>query len=179
MRFIKNSVEFKLYELDSESELREYIRANKGITVGNDAQVKRKFYVIENLNDNVKKVVGILNEGHGIIPTIVKFKNTDAVVFTSDKSIYFFDTKKNEVTKTLLCYSLIFDVVTRENEGKMFIICELGIQCLTITGDKIWAYDSEIVSDFAFYDDYVKLTVEDIDYKISLLNGEILQKISI
>lgn len=174
MRLIMNSFEFRLYELESESELKEYVRVNKGIIVGNDAQIKNKFYVIEHLTDEVKKIVGILNEGHGIMPTAVKIKNTDVAVLTSDKSIYIFSLKKNEIIRKIICDSLIFDVVTRDNEGKMFIICELGIQCLTTAGDRVWAYDSEIISDYDFHENYIKLIVEDTDYKISLINGEVL-----
>ncbi|WP_251862285.1 hypothetical protein [Clostridium sp. Marseille-Q2269] len=174
MRLIMNSVEFNMYELDSESELREYIRVNEGIIVGNDVQVKKKFYMIEQLTENMKKFIGILNEDHGILPIIVKLKNIDVIVLASDRSIYIINLRKNEIIKNILCDSIIFELMIKENEDKMFILCELGIQCLTTEGDKIWTYNSEVISDFTFYDNYVKLTVEDVDYKISLLNGKVI-----
>ncbi len=45
---------------------------------------------------------------------------------------------------------------------------------MTITGDKVWNYDSDIISDFSLYEDYVKVTIEGVDYDISLVNGEVI-----
>lgn len=173
MRLILNN-NYNLYELDSESELIEYVRINNGVIVGNNVQVKSKFYIIEYLINDVKNVVGIINEGHGIIPNIVILKKTDVAILMSDKSIYFYDLKTNKVIKCIMCDSLIFELINYENVGMLYIVCELGILCLTTKGKKVWSYDSDIISNFEFHDKYINITVEDIEYKISLFNGKII-----
>ncbi|WP_182188223.1 hypothetical protein [Pectinatus frisingensis] len=169
-----DKAELKLYEIDSESGLKEYIGANNGIIVGNNVQVKNNFYIIECIANNVKRMIGILNEGHGIIPTVAKLKKSDILIVASDKSLYILDLKVNAEFKNIISDSLIFDLIVRENEEKIVVICELGIQCMTITGDKVWNYDSDIISDFSLYEDYVKVTIEGVDYDISLVNGEVI-----
>ena len=174
MRLIMDNAELKLYEIDSESGLKERIGANNGTIVGNNAQVKNNFYIIECITNNVKRMIGILNEGHGIIPTVAKLKKSDILVVASDKTLYILDLKANAEFKNIGSDSFIFDLIIRENEGKVVIICELGIQCMTITGDKVWTYDSDIISGFSLYEDYVKVTIEGVDYDISLVNGKII-----
>lgn len=174
MRYIVDTIELKLYEIDSESELKERIETNNGIILGNDVQVTNKFYIIECIVNNVKRMVGILNEGHGIVPMVAKVKKSDVLVVASDNSVYILDLKANAEFKNIVIDSLIFDLIVRENEERIFVICELCVQCMTITGDKVWAYDCDIISDFALYEDYVKVTIEDVDYDISLLNGEVI-----
>lgn len=174
MRLIVDNIELKLYEIDSESGLKECIEANNGIIVGNNVQAKNKFYIIECITNNVIRMIGILNEGHGIIPTVAKVKKSDILVVASDKSLYILDLKANAEFKNIVSDSLIFDLVVRENEERIFVICELGIQCMTITGDKVWTFDSDIISDFSLHEDYVKVTIEEVDYEISLLNGEVI-----
>lgn len=164
--------EFNLYELDSESELQEYVRSNNGVIIGNNIQVRNKFYIAEFFTDYVKNVIGILNEGHGIRPAIIKLENADVVVLSLDKSVYFFDLRNNKVIKSIACDSLVFDVIWREKEEKIFIVCELGIQSLTTKGDIIWTYDSDVITDFTFYESYIRLTVEDTEHIISLFNGK-------
>lgn len=48
MILIKKNIEDILYEVDSKSELKEFIKNNNGIIIGGqDVQIKSNFYVVE------------------------------------------------------------------------------------------------------------------------------------
>ncbi len=170
MRIVTMCAGFYLYEIDSELELREYV--DDGVLVGEDVQYKSKFYMIDVLSENNNKRIGIFNEGHGVTPVVYKNEQTDLVFVTSDKSFYIIDSNKKLIIKKIQCDSLIFDVLIMEAKNRIFLICELGLECLTTEGNKVWSHESDIISNFDFQDDYVKLIVEDSVYKISLLTGE-------
>lgn len=124
----------------------------------------------------MKRVVGILNEGHGLKPIISKVINTNIAILASDETVYFYDIQKNKVITKIICNSLIFDVINnKQNEKRIFIVCELGIRCITSEGDTVWIYNShDILENFIFYSDYVIVTFDNINYKISLVDGNVL-----
>lgn len=160
---------FKLYELDSESELQEYVSYNDGITIGKEIQTKNKFYIVEFLTAYKKKVIGILNEGHGLRPIIIKLGNKNEFVLSSDKSVYLFEFYENRLKKSIICESLVFDIMLERN---IFIVCELGIQCMTYTGKIIWTYNCDVITDFTFYDSYVRVVTGETEHLISLESGK-------
>ncbi len=99
-----------------------FIPGINGIIVGNNVQVENNFYIIECTANNVKRMIGILNEGHGIIPTVAKLKKSDILVVASDESLYILDLKANAEFKNIISDSLIFDLIVREDEEKVVAI---------------------------------------------------------
>ncbi len=160
---------FKLFELDSESELQEYVSYSNGIIIGNDIQAKNKFYIVEFLMGYEKKLIGILNEGHGLRPVIIKLGVRNEFVLSSDKSVYLFELDENRLKENIECESLVFDIILERN---IFIVCELGIQCMTHTGKIIWTYNCDVITDFSFYDSYVRVVTGETEHLISLESGK-------
>ncbi|SHJ48328.1 hypothetical protein SAMN02745136_00149 [Anaerocolumna jejuensis DSM 15929] len=172
MRLVTISNEIHFYELDSESELNEYIKEYNGIILEDDVQTKNKFYVFEYLNNSTKIVLGILNEGHGIIPHGILLSNEKVLVISSDKTIYFYNTISKIIVKNKKCDSLIYDIINLEDKGKIIIYCELGIQSLNVNGDRDWIYDCDNIDDFTLNDNYIRLITNETEHKISLLDGK-------
>lgn len=172
MRLIAINNEIYLYELDSGSELNEHTKEKNGIIIGNNIQNKNKFYAFEFLINSVKNVVGVLNEGHGIVPHGIRISNENVMVLSSDKSVYFYNTISKEVVNEIQCDSLVYDVISIENEERILVCCELGIQSLTTKGDKVWMYDSDIIDDFILYENYMSLIINETEHKISLADGK-------
>lgn len=169
MRLVSSDIDYKLYKVDSESELQECIRVKRAIVLGENAQ-KEEFYLVHILADNVEIFVGIFNEGSGITPTVIKFK--EILLISSDSTIYFIDIINNTIIKEVECISLIYDVILSEDGKRIYVICELSITCLNILGHIIWNYDSDIITDYQFENKIIKIVSDGREYKILLENGK-------
>lgn len=169
MRLVSSDIDYKLYKVDSESELQECIRMKRAIVLGENAQ-KEEFYLVHILADNVEVFVGIFNEGSGITPTVIKFK--EILLISSDSTIYIIDIINNTIIKEVECISLIYDVILSEDGKRIYVVCELGITCLNILGHIIWNYDSDIITDYQFENKIIKIVSDGREYKILLENGK-------
>lgn len=171
----RNGSNFKIYEVDSESELKALCNEKQSIILGLDTESKKKFYFIEIQHQNTQRVYGLINGGHGIEPTVTKIEKKDLAVISSDKSVYLVDLNGlNNVTQ-VVCDSLVYDVILIQSDSsQILIICELEVRCLSLVGSQIWRYDCDIISDFKFYENYLEIFTDDGDVKISLKDGSLL-----
>lgn len=103
MKLLLDTSCYKLFEVDSESELKN--QENILLLIPN-SEYQRKFYKIEIGNT----ILGVINEGHGIIPKIKEITE-DIYLISSDFSIYFVDKCRQMVVEkkwTLLFMKFIF-----------------------------------------------------------------------
>lgn len=167
---------FSLYELDSESELKEKCKAKYAMLLGDNTEGKRKYYFIETQHQESKNMIGLVNEGHGIEPTVLILKDLDLMLITSDESVYIIDLKKNEILSHMLCDSLIYEAIVDANDDKrIFIICELEVRCISAAGIMFWRYDCDVINDYKLHKDFLELIFDESTIKISLTDGHVLK----
>lgn len=175
MILIRNGSNFKIYEVDSNSELKELCNVKQSAILGLDTESINKFYFIEIRYQNTEKYYGLVNGGHGIEPTVTKLEKSDLAIISSDKSVYLVDLNGlNNVTQ-VVCESLVYDVFLIQSDfSQILIICELEVRCLSIDGSQIWRYDCDIINDFTLHENQMEILTDKGDVKISLKNGSLL-----
>lgn len=171
----KNGSNFKIYEVDSESELKALCNKKQTTILGIDTESEKKFYFIEIQHQNTEKFYGLMNGGHGIEPTVTKVEERDIAVISSDKSVYLVDLNGLNNGKQVVCESLVYDVfLIQSDSSQILIICELEVRCLSLDGSQIWRYDCDIINDFTLYENHVEILTDNGDVKISLEDGILL-----
>lgn len=172
MILIKNGSNYKIFEVDSESELKVLCNKNQTTILGLDAESAKKFYLIEIQHQNTDKCYGLINGGHGIEPSVTKIEKRDLAVISSDKSVYLVNF--NKVTQ-IVCESLVYNVfLIQSDPTHILIVCELEVRCLSLDGFQIWRYDCDIINDFTLHENHIEILTDNDEVKISLEDGSLL-----
>ncbi|WP_339061224.1 hypothetical protein [Tepidibacillus marianensis] len=171
----KDDSQVRFYKVDSESELIELCTRNNAILLGREAEGKRKYYLIEMQYQEFIRVVGLVNEGHGIEPHVAILRNNDSAIIASDKSVYIINLGDLKISSHLLCNSIVYDVFhDLANGNRIIIICELEVRCISSKGELLWKHDSDVITDYKLHSDFIELSTDDDKVNISLLSGQVL-----
>ncbi|MCQ4936302.1 hypothetical protein [Anaerotignum propionicum] len=171
----KEGFKFKIFEVESESELIVVCNEKQSAILGLDSESKMKFYFIEFQQQNSERFFGLVNGGHGIEPTVAKIETKGLAIISSDKSVYLVDLNDLHIITQVICESLVYDVLLIQgNSSQILIICELEVRCLSLAGSQIWRYDCDIISEFKLYENHLEIFTDDDNVKISLEDGSLL-----
>ena len=107
MKLLLDAPHFKLFEVDSESELK---NQENILLLNPKIDYPKKFYKIEIGNT----ILGVLNEGHGIIPKIKEITGEDIYLISSDFSVYFIDINRQKIIEKK--WTLLFMKCTFTNK---------------------------------------------------------------
>jgi len=172
---IKNGSNYKVFEIDSESELKALCNEKQSTILGLDTESKKKFNLIEIQHQNTEITYGLICGGHGIEPSVTKIEKRDLAVISSDKSVYLVDLNSHNSIKQVSCESLVYDVFPiQSGHNQILIICELEVRCLSLDGFQTWRYDCDIINDFKLFENYMEIYTCDGVAKISLEDGSLL-----
>lgn len=171
----KNGSNFKIYEVDSESELKALCNEKESTILGLDTESKKKFNLIEIQHQNTERIYGLIYGGHGVEPSVTKIEKKDLAVISSDKSVYLVDLNSHNNIKQVSCESLVYDIFPIQSDpNQILIVCELEVRCLSLDGFQVWRYDCDIINDFKLFENYLEILTDDGDTKISLEDGSLL-----
>lgn len=160
-----------IVQMDSESELRDYINQREGVMLGEQTENPSKYYQVELDLYGEECTIGILNGGHGIEPQ-VKIIEPELII-TSNHMLYIFNVKTRTITNTLEFDSLIYDVIIPQNTEAIIVVCELDVGCITNKGSTIWSWQSDdIIIDYTLKDDVITVITEEMEQKLSLKTGD-------
>lgn len=160
-------------QLDSESELRDYINQSEGVMLGKQIENPSKYYQVELDLYGEECTIGILNGGHGIEPQVKLIDSK--LIITSDQMLYIFNVKTRTLTNTLEFDSLIYDVIIPQNTEVIIVVCELDVECITNKGSTIWSRQSDdIIIDYTLKDDVITVITEETEQKLSFKTGDIV-----
>jgi len=164
MRIIIDNQDYKLFEFDSESELK-----NQGdvLILPLDIESPRKFYKIEIGNT----VLGFLNGGHGIKPQVKRISNVLYSVST-DMDIFLVNIELEDIINKRL-ESIIYEVYPYSEV--IIIICELDIYCVNYQELSIqWHIPiDDIITDYRINGDNIYVMTDVTEYSIDLVTGNL------
>lgn len=167
---------YNLFEADSKSELVELCDKKQLTILGLDTEGVRKYYLIEIQREETDASFGLLNAGHGIVPTIVLIENRDRALISSDNQVYFVNLMGSLDSRRVLLDSLVYDIrEIHSDDMKIIVVCELEVRCLSVEGEFIWRYDSEIISDYQIFEDHLELIINDKIVMIDIKDGRIIE----
>jgi hypothetical protein len=166
---------YKLYEVDSKSELLTRCNQCCSSILGLDIESPQKYYLVElQMKDSII-TLGLLNGGHGIEPSIVLMENADNILISSDKSVYLVELKDLHKVRQILCESLVYDIFQFQSDyNKILVVCELEVRYLEANGELIWRYDCDVINDYKIYADYFEITTDEGVFRVALEDGHIL-----
>ncbi len=158
--------------IDSKAEMKEVLRNSKSnyLLIGEDSQIEGGVYIFQTKEDNFLKLsIGLITEGHGLQPEckIVGEK----VLIGFNKEIHIIDIGKNEHNK-INADSLFYEFSPKNYQDKVIAIFELEVMCLSLAGEKLWKYFTDIITDYLIENDKINILTELGEEHISLLNGE-------
>jgi len=153
----------RLFEIDSESELRNYEIFQ---FLGSELQYSRKFYKAEIGG----KIVGILNGGHGIKPQIEKIFD-GLYIISTDMNIYLFNVQLQKIIDRKLD-SIIYKI--HIHSTGVIVACELDFYSLDLLNLNInWHTPfPSIITDFNIDQERIQIVTDGcVKYLIDLSNG--------
>jgi len=162
MSLILETIDYKLFEVDSESELKNITRT----ILSTQAVSPRKFYKLEIGNTTI----GILNEGYGMKPRIENISNGTYIIST-DMNIYLFNAPLQKIIDRKL-NSLVYEMYVYSEE--IIVACELDFYSLDLLNLSInWHTSfSDVVTDFSINQYKVHIMTDDeAEYVVDLSNG--------
>ena len=172
MKLIKKDSNFKIYDVDSESELRALCKDKYSTILGFDSESKKKYNYIEIQYQNTEKIYGLIHSGH-VEPIVIKIDEKDLAVISFDKSVYWICLEKNNI-KQVSFNSLVYDAFLLTNDNNILFICELDVRCMSLDCSQIWRYDCDIINSFTLHENYLEISTDDGDSKISLKDGGLI-----
>lgn len=169
MKVINN---FKLYEFESKSEFEKYTKVNKIILLNDDCVNQKKFYGLS--TDTIESIfIGIVSEEHGIDPSLQVVKRENCILLSIDEKVYCVGLTHYELIWVKEMNSLVFEIL-KSPDSTILILCELGVVCMTYSGEKLWEHISDVITDYSLENNSLRLSTDDEEYYILLKNGSII-----
>lgn len=169
MKVINN---YNLYEFESKSEFEKYTKVNKITLLNDDCVNQKKFYGIS--NDTIESIfIGIVGEEHGIDPSLQVVKRENCILLSIDEKVYCVGLTHYELIWVKEMNSLVFEIL-KSPDSSILILCELGVVCMTYSGEKLWEHISDVITDYSLENNSLRLSTDDEEYCILLKNGSII-----
>ncbi|MEY9977997.1 hypothetical protein [Lysinibacillus sp. RC79] len=167
MKVINN---YNLYEFESKSEFEKYI--NQIILLNNNCVDQKKFYGIG--ADTVDSIfIGIVGGQHGIEPSLQKVETENSILISIDEKVYCVGLKNYEMLWMKEFDSIVYEIL-KAPDFSLLILCELGVTCITYSGEKLWEHNSDVITDYRLESNSLRLSTDEEEYYILLKNGSVI-----
>lgn len=158
--------------IESKSEMKEFLRncKSKYLLLGEDSQVEGGLYIFEIKEENLLKLtIGLITEGHGLQPECKIIGEKILIGFNKEIHTINITTNENNKIKT---DSLFYEFASENYDDKVIAIFELGVMCLSLNGEKVWEYYTDIISDYSIESENINIITDLGEEQISLLTGK-------
>jgi hypothetical protein len=154
-------------------------KCNTGhIILGDETEYENGYYtIVVHLDSNKKDLfgIGIISEGHGLIPHILLNSSKKKLFIGFNSETVIVDCMKKIVDFRISLNSLFYQFLYLNNPRIILVLHEIGLVALTEEGREIWKYDGDIIQSYKIEEGNIFLEFLDNEpVKLSLLNGKTL-----
>jgi len=166
---------------ESRTQMDRYLREGctaGSILLGEDAEIVTEFYTATlYLGASGSRFgIGICSEGHGLTPQMFLLAEEDTLMFGFNCEIVAFSmvNRKIELKFRVELPALFHRFVFLKKISLILVFYEIGVMALSQTGQRLWQYESDLITDYLVTSD--RLIVEFMDspaVAIDLLSGTV------
>lgn len=146
------------------------------VILGDNSEQEKDFYLVKLFSQedgNEYFGIGIISEGHGLQPNIMVNHLENSIFFGFNKEVVLFNCLNKVVVKRYQIDSLFYNFVNLAEQNCVLVVHELGIIKITINGEKIWNYTSEIICGLRLDNNAIELFLEEGSHiHLSLSSGK-------
>ncbi|MDD1503501.1 hypothetical protein PVA17_12110 [Lysinibacillus sp. CNPSo 3705] len=163
---------YNLFEFESKSEIENYLRVNQFNLLNNNCVDQKIFYGIG--TDTVDSIfIGVVGGQHGIIPSLQEVETENCILISIDEKVYCVELKNYEMLWLKEFDSIVYEIL-KAPDFSLLILCELGVTCITYSGEKLWEHTSDVITDYRLEGNSLRLSTDEEEYYILLKNGSVI-----
>ena len=147
-------------DLSGEAELREFLSQfsqNETVLLGQESEVKNFFCAFIVLNSiSPIRVVGLITEGHGIVPECYCVEDILVVGYNHQICVI-----QEKTSTQIAANSLFYTFLSVENKSSIIALFELDVVCFSSKGKKNWEYCApDIITNCYFESEYLVIQTD-------------------